>query len=380
MLAAALLELVPDPDAFVSKLNASGIPGVEFHAEKTVKCGIQGTQLVVSVHGKEEGRDVHDDHDHGHHHSSFSDIRALVDVLEGLEENVRNDVINVYSLLAKAESHVHGVPVDQIHFHEVGNLDAVADITAVCMLIDELGPDRVIVSPVRTGYGTVKCAHGTLPVPAPATAYLLKDVPVYAGNTEGELCTPTGAALLKYFADGYGEMPPMKLISTGYGMGKKDFGAANCVRAFFGSAHDITASASELACNVDDMTAEEISFAMERLFEGGAMDVFTVPAGMKKSRPGTMIHVVCLPGDTDKMIRLLFKYTTTIGVREYLTKRYVLARKTETLDTKFGAVRVKRSSGYGTERSKYEYEDLAAIARSEGISIFEVRKELEKEE
>ena len=214
MLASALLELVPDPDAFVERLNLLGIPDVEFKKEKSVKCGISGTHLSVLVHGAEEGDEEHH-HGHSHHHSSLQDIRTIVKGFCGIPGKVKDDILGVYSMIADAESHVHGVPVSEIHFHEVGTMDAVADITAVCLLLNELSPDRIIVSPVHVGYGTVECAHGILPVPAPATAYILKDVPVYSGKIKGELCTPTGAALLKYFADSFGPVPLMKISSVG---------------------------------------------------------------------------------------------------------------------------------------------------------------------
>ena len=379
MLASALLELVPDPDAFVERLNLLGIPDVEFKKEKSVKCGISGTHLSVLVHGAEEGDEEHH-HGHSHHHSSLQDIRTIVKGFCGIPGKVKDDILGVYSMIADAESHVHGVPVSEIHFHEVGTMDAVADITAVCLLLNELSPDRIIVSPVHVGYGTVECAHGILPVPAPATAYILKDVPVYSGKIKGELCTPTGAALLKYFADSFGPVPPMKISSVGYGMGKKDFPAANCVRAMLGESSEQTEdTALELSCNVDDMTAEDIGFAMERLFESGALEAYTVPVGMKKSRPGTLIRVICAPDKRDVILQTLFKHTSTIGVRETVTKRYKMDRRIETVTTEFGDVRVKRSSGFGSDRSKFEYDDISRIARENGLSLSEVREILDKE-
>ena len=274
MLAAALLELLPDPDEFVRELNGLGIPGVVFKKESAVKCGITGTHMAVTVNGEEEesydhhheldhahshdhGHDhsydhnhSHDSahsHDHGydhshehnhshdhnsvrshdhahthdpahghtHHHSSLHDIEHIVRGHLPLPRRVQDDIMAVYALIAEAESHAHGVPVSEIHFHEVGTMDAVADITAVCMLMDRLAVDEVIVSPVHVGSGQVRCAHGILPVPAPATAFILKDVPIYGGEVRGELCTPTGAALLKHFAAGFGSMPLMRTQSIG---------------------------------------------------------------------------------------------------------------------------------------------------------------------
>lgn len=391
MLGAALVELLPDPDAFIEKINALGIPGVQIRREKAVKCGITGTHMSVAVHGIEESEEIYGHvhrqegihtqeeihgHGHEHHHTSMHEIGRLVRNLK-IPGKVQEDILAVYGLIAEAESHAHGVPVTEIHFHEVGTMDAVADITAVCMLMNELAPDQVVASPIHVGSGQVRCAHGILPVPAPATAYILKDIPVYGGSIQGELCTPTGAALVKHFAGRFGEMPMMRTQAVGYGMGKKDFQAANCVRAMLGETLGQTDVVSELSCNVDDMTAEAVGFAMERLFEGGAKEVYTVPIGMKKSRPGTLIRVICTEQDKEKMLHLLFRHTTTIGVREVVTRRYVLERSVENLQTPYGEIRRKVSSGYGISRAKYEYDDLARIAGEQNMSLEEAGRLLE---
>lgn len=391
MLTAALLELLPNPECFLARLNALGLPGVSVSAEPAVKCGLRGTHVSVLVHGEEETSEdalphAHEcGHGHSHPHSSLRDIARLIRALP-LPERVRADILAVYELIAGAESAVHGVPVSEIHFHEVGAMDAVSDITAVCLLMHELAPDRVIVSPVHVGSGQVRCAHGILPVPAPATAHLLRDVPIYGGQVRGELCTPTGAALLKYFAACFGEMPVMRPSAVGYGMGKKDFEAANCVRAILGDAGDAqtpqAAQATpseicELRCNVDDMTAEAVGFAMERLFDAGALDVYTVPIGMKKSRSGVLLCVMCRAADRQKMVETLFRHTATIGIRESTLRRYVLDRRIDTPDTPYGPVRRKVSSGYGTKREKYEYEDIARIAREKGVGLFEAARLVE---
>ena len=414
MLTAALLELMPDPDAWVERFNTIGIPDVVVTREASVKCGITGTHMTVKVHGVEESEEMHEhhhehehchdhhehdhdhdhehchdhehhhdhehEHEHGHHHhhshTALHDIEHIVRGHMQVPDKVKDDILKVYGLIAEAESHVHGVPVTEIHFHEVGTMDALADVTAVCMLMNELAPDEVVVSPVHTGSGYVRCAHGTLPVPAPATAYLLRDIPTYGGAVKGELCTPTGAALLRYYADRFGERPVMRIRAIGYGMGTKDFPMANCVRAMLGESEDQTDIVSELSCNVDDMTAEELGFAMERLFDGGAFEVYTVPVGMKKSRPGTLLRVMCDPQKKEEMVRLMYQYTTTIGVRETVTRRFVLDRSIKTIETPYGDVRVKESAGYGVTRRKLEYEDIAKITREQGRSITEIRAEL----
>ena len=438
MLTAALLELMPDPDAVVAELNGLGIPGVQFSKEAMSKCGIGGTHMTVRVHGEEESEEMfhhhhehhdhsheqehdhesachehhdhlhehedhehthehtheHEDHEHAHehshehthehgdaghthhHHSSLHDIEHIICDHLNLPDQVKQDVMAVYGLIAEAESHAHGVPVTEIHFHEVGTMDAVADITAVCLLMNKIAPDQVIVSPVHVGSGHVHCAHGILPVPAPATAYILNGVPMYGGAVKGELCTPTGAALLKHFATRFGDMPVMRTEAIGYGMGKKDFEQANCIRAMLGETEDAGDSVLQLECNVDDMTAEELGFAMEAILAAGALEVYTVAAGMKKSRPGTLLSVLCHEAEKEKLVRVIFQNTTTIGVREHACSRYTLKRSFETVQTPYGEVQKKISSGYGVTREKYEYEDLARIAREQGMSLEEVRKSI----
>ena len=431
MLMAALSELLPDPDAFIRRMNGLGLPGVRVERQPAQKCGVGGTHIAVTVDGVEEhSHDEHDhphdhehdhhhehehehhhdhdhehhhDHDHEHHHehehehhhdhehdhphdhsephahshSSLSDIRALIRGLP-VSERVKADAEAVYRCVAEAEAGVHGRPVEQVHFHEVGALDAVADVVGVCLLMEKLAPDRVLVSPVHVGSGQVRCAHGVLPVPAPATASILRGVPVYGGAIRGELCTPTGAALLKHFADGFGPMPPMTFDRIGYGMGTKDFEWANCVRAMLGETADAAGEATELRCNLDDMTGEEIGFAAEALREAGALDVWTEAIQMKKNRPGTLLACLCPAEREREFAGLMLRHTTTIGVRCQQMKRYTLERENVTLETPYGQVRAKRSHGFGVERVKPEFDDLARIARSEGLGVREITGDREQ--
>ena len=364
MLTGALLELFPSPQETVKELNALGIPHVTFVAEKSVKCGIAGTHIRVKVAGCEED-------EHHHHHSGMADIAHIAEHL-AVSDSVRKAVLEIYESIARAESHVHGVAVEQIHFHEVGAMDAIADITAVCYLMEKLQIERVYASAVHVGSGQVKCAHGLLPVPAPATAYLLQGVPVYGGKIQGELCTPTGAALLKYYVNQFGPMPLMTVSATGYGMGKKDFEAPNCVRAMLGETQGEAGGILELSCNLDDMTGEAIGYAMEQLFREGALDVFTTPIGMKKSRPAVCLTVLCRPEDREVLVPAIFRHTTTLGIRENSLRRYTLSRRTETVQTPYGPVREKIAQGYGVTRRKYEYEDLARIAREHNLALDEI--------
>ena len=259
MLTAALLELL-DEDAraaFIEEFNGLGLPGIVMETEPSVKCGVEGTHVHIKFHDEEEDEHMHDhhhvhdhdhdyEHDHGVHHSHHSHdghghshrgivgVRHIVEDQLDLPDNVREDILSVYDIIADAESKAHGVPVTEVHFHEVGTMDAIADVTAVCMLMDRLKPQKIVASHVNVGGGTVKCAHGILPVPAPATANILEGIPSYSGDIKSELCTPTGAALLKHFVNEFGDMPQMSFEKNGFGMGTKDFERANCVKTTLG--------------------------------------------------------------------------------------------------------------------------------------------------
>lgn len=368
MLTAALLELHPDKDDFLRRMNAALGGKAVLSASPDSKCGLRGTHVTVLINGDEEGEATR----HHHEHTSISEILSFVDSVP-LEVKVREDAKKVYSLIAEAESRVHGHPIENVHFHEVGSLDALADVLSVCALMHELAPERILASEVNVGSGTVRCAHGVLPVPAPATELILRGVPIYSRQIKSELCTPTGAALLKYFVSEFVAMPTMKIENAGCGTGKKNFECANVVRAFIGETADEVEEIIELACNLDDMTPEELAFAMEELFSLGALDVYFTNIGMKKSRPGVKLTCMCREKQREQMLECIFKHTTTLGVREYACKRYELGRSEKAVRTLEGEVRVKISSGYGVVREKAEYEDLAAIARKSGKTIAQIR-------
>lgn len=374
MLMASLIELLDEPQQFVERFNKLGIPDVTLTVEKSQKCGITGTHARILIGGEEENEHMHEHHHEHHHHSGMADIEHIISHLE-VSDAVKDNAIAVYKLIAEAESHVHGHEIEHIHFHEVGTMDAIADVVGVCMLIDEIKPDRILSSPIHVGAGQVKCAHGILPVPAPATAYILRDVPIYGGEVKGELCTPTGAALLAHFTDEFSAMPVMKTEKIGYGMGTKDFETANCLRVLLGETSGKAGEITELRCNIDDMTGEQIGFAVEELFANGALDVYTIPISMKKNRPGILLTVMCKAEQKDEMLSLIFRHTTTLGIREYTPKRYTLKRSKITLKTPYGDVRGKKSEGYETVTVKAEYEDLARIARENNISIKNIKCE-----
>ena len=373
MLTAALLELHPDKDDFLSRMNAALGGKAVLSASPDSKCGLRGTHVTVLINGDEEGEKTH----HHHEHTSITEIMAFIDSVP-LDEAIRENAKKVYSIIAEAESRVHGHPMENVHFHEVGSLDALADVLSVCALMHELAPERILASEVNVGSGTVRCAHGVLPVPAPATELILRGVPIYSGQIKSELCTPTGAALLKYFVSEFVAMPTMKIENAGCGTGKKNFKCANVVRAFIGETANDGEEIIELACNLDDMTPEELAFAMEELFSLGALDVYFTNIGMKKSRPGVKLTCMCREKQREQMLECIFKHTTTLGVREYACKRYELGRSEKAVRTLDGEVRVKISSGYGVVREKAEYEDLAAIARKSGKTIAQIRGEVLK--
>lgn len=414
MFSAALFDLLNEDQKqeYLKTVNSLGLDGVRVSAETVSSSGICGVHMQVLVHGQEEaGQDLHekdqeidrheghqlaqgmDQHEdcqpetdrkgerllehrtheseHSHTHHGIGEIHHIVAGFD-ISEEVKSHILAIYGEIAKAESAVHGMPAEEIHFHEVGSLDAIVDVTSACLLMDMLAADRVTASPVRVGYGQVRAAHGLLPVPAPATALLLRGLPVYAGQIEGELCTPTGAAIIRHFVRDFGPMPAMRLSEIGYGIGGKKYTSLNAVRAFLGETDREGDRICELTCNLDDMTAERLGFAMDRLYAAGAAEVYMVPATMKKSRPGVVLVVLCQEEQRQALVESIFKYTTTLGIRESIQQRYILGRRIETVDTDLGPIRKKLASGYGVNRAKYEYDDLARIARERSCSIEDV--------
>ena len=366
MISAALLELFDDRSAALARLNEIGLPGVVFRAETVTRHQIAGTHLRVLYRGEEEGDAPHHSHDH---HRHLSDVTEIVAGLN-LPACVKADVEAVYRSIAEAESAVHGEPVQQVHFHELGMMDAIADVSAACLLKHLLGVEHVTATSVCTGYGKVRCAHGLLDIPAPATAKLLEGLPCFAGTMEGELCTPTGAALVRHFAQAFGPMPEMTVQRTGFGMGQKDFPNLSAVRAVLGETEE---TILELSCNMDDMSPEAVGFAIDELLRLGAPDAYYTAIGMKKNRPGVTLTCLCRPEQRDEMVRAMFRHTTTLGIRETLCRRYVLRRGTHTEETPYGPVRIKRSEGYGVTREKAEYDDLKRIAREANMTLEEAR-------
>ena len=413
MLTAALFELLSEEQkaAFLEKMNGLGLPGVHVAAEPAVTCGIAGTHMAVTVHGQEEGEHdhphdhehhhhdhehahavphVHDhgqihahvhEHDHGHdhdhphehghehhhHHASPDHIRGLIDGMD-LPEEVKTKARGVYDAIARAEAKAHGCPVGEVHYHEVGALDAVADVVGACYALWLLSPDQVLASPVHVGSGTVRCAHGVMPVPAPATANLLIGVPAYGGEVQGELCTPTGAALLVTFAQSFGPMPALAADRVGFGVGRKVFDRPNCVRAFLGeSGGGANGAISELVCNIDDMTPEALAYACEQLLAEGALDVYTLPGTMKKGRPGHLLTVLCEPDREEALIRAVLTHTSTIGLRVRRCEKYFLTPGAGMVSTPYGPIAIKTAEGFGLSKAKPEHDSVSAAAQAQGV-------------
>ncbi|BAK98450.1 hypothetical protein OBV_12520 [Oscillibacter valericigenes Sjm18-20] len=406
MLMGALYELLEHKDEFLHTMNQL-IPGVTVTAQAASTCGIAGTHMVVNIHGEqEESSDTpmnaehssmephahhhdyehehghnhehsHDhEHEHGHHHTTPDEIASILDNLPVSCEVCRNAKA-VYSRIADAESKAHGVPVTEIHFHEVGALDAIVDVTGVCLALEMLGVDSILASPIHTGSGHVCCAHGIVPVPAPATVNLLEGIPYYSGQIQGELCTPTGAALLAHFSKKFGPMPVMTIKKTGYGVGTKEFPAANCVRAFLGETEsENSEEIIELCCHIDDMTAEGVAFACERLMEQGALDVSTASITMKKGRTAIALTVVCKPLDEERLAQAVLRETTSNGVRVRRCTRYFLTSSARSIETEYGTVQVKCADGFGIHHEKPEYDSAALIAKEKHLPFEQVWNQL----
>ena len=412
MLMSALYEICDQKEWFLHKMNTVFAPyHIALSPESAVSCGISGTHMKVTVNGTEEvSLDVNAEHahhthaecpdasgarevsdpaedGHSHTHTTYAAVCEEITSLD-LPAEVKEDALAIYRLLGEAEAKVHDTTLEQIHFHEVGTLDALADVVGCALLIRTIAPEQILASPLHVGNGFVKCAHGVLPVPAPATAELLRGIPFYTGSVTGELLTPTGAAILHYYVLRYLPMPTMTASEIGYGIGSKDFGIANCVRAFLGDTASYLAAEEEpyscddtilsISCNIDDMTGEALGLATEIFMAAGALDVFTIPIQMKKNRPAVMLTCMCAKEDREKFLTLILKHTTTLGVREYTCKRYGLKRGIREVETIYGTVRVKAASGYGVTKEKPEYEDMARIAKEKKISLAEIEKEVYK--
>ena len=334
------------------------------------------------AHGETSRAGAPAPHRHEHSHRGLSEIREIISAA-AISESAKKTAISIFEALGAAEAKIHNVPVETIHFHEVGALDAIVDIVCAAVGAEALGVDEIVCSSLNVGGGTVKCAHGTFPVPAPATVELLKDAPVYSSDVQLELVTPTGAAIVKTLAHRFGVFPEMKIQKSAYGAGSRDFpGHPNVLRIVVGeSATKLAAKTnsdtiSVLEANLDDLNPQVFGYVMDRLFEEGALDVFGVPVQMKKSRPGTLLTVLCKTEDADRLTQLVFSETTTLGVRRREETRRTLARRWESVRTEWGEVRIKIASMNGTITNYApEYEDCRRIAAEHHVPLKTVMQE-----
>jgi hypothetical protein len=346
-----------------AQLVRLNVPGYELAIEKVLKQGIAGTKFHVRVH------------DAGTQHRRLRDIETILRG-SGLESRIRDRALRVFTRLAEAEASIHHTTIEQVHFHEVGAIDSIVDITGSVIGLDLLGVQRVVASAVNLGAGFVRTAHGVLPVPGPATAELLKGVPTYARGNEGELTTPTGAALLATLAEHFGPLPHLCVEQIGYGAGTKDLPhAPNLLRVFIGEdgsgreADMITV----LEANLDDMNPEWFEFAQEQLFAQGALDVFYTPIFMKKNRPATKLTVLCGAGKVDAIVETLFHNTSTFGLRTYEVRRQKLQRESQTVDTRYGPIAVKIGQWRGqVVQVSPEYESCRQAARRCAVPLKQV--------
>lgn len=368
MAVGALLDCGVPEDYLLSELKKLGIEDeYEIEIKKGIKCGIQGTDF--NVHIKNCHMEHHDHHDH-HHGRNLLDIENLIDN-SSLNENVKNLSKKIFNILADAESKVHGKGIYEVHFHEVGAVDSIVDIVGTAICIDYIKPDKIISSPINTGRGFAECEHGIIPVPAPATLKILKDVPIYCDEREFELTTPTGAAIVKASACEFKNMPQMKIISEGYGCGKRDTKKPNLLRVII--SEEFSSDVCILEATIDDMNPQFYGYLMDKLFEAGAKDVYYTPVYMKKNRPGILVTITAPLSLEDRIKEIMFKESTTIGIRKFNIERTELQREIKTLKTEFGDINFKFSSYMGkVVNISPEYEDIKRAAEKNNIPLKEV--------
>jgi len=352
-----------------NELKKLPLSGYQISAEKVERKGIWGTKFGVALSEKPKERNLKD----------IFDIINHSDLGNEIKESAKG----IFSRLAEAEAKIHNKAIDEIHFHEIGATDAIIDILGAVIAIKKLGIERVYASRLHVGTGFLRCAHGTLPVPAPATLELLKGIPVYSTGVESELVTPTGAAVITTISRGFGDLPPMKIERIGYGMGSRDLSIPNALRLLIGESEVEYESDTVLLleANIDDMNPQFYDYAMEKLFQKGAKDVFLTPIYMKKNRPGVILSIISPPEKVDELLNVIFEETTTLGVRiSEVKKRRKLKRETKTITTRFGPVRVKFSMvGDQIRDVAPEYEDCKGIAREKNVPLKRVYEEVKGE-
>jgi hypothetical protein len=360
----AMIDLGVDSNFLVNELNKLNVKGWELIVEKDQRHGIAGTKVTVRQTS----------HEHAHRH--LSDIERIIDD-SSLDDRIKVLSKKIFMKIAVAEAKVHGISIDRVHFHEVGAIDSIVDVIGAAICFNTLGVDGVHVSAIELGGGFVNCDHGKLPVPAPATAEIIKGMPVKQGGVGFEATTPTGAAILAALGTDFTPGLPIKIEKTGYGVGQKDnHDVPNLLRVFLGETADATARGHEalhLECNIDDMNPEFFDYIAEKLFKAGASDVFLYNIMMKKGRPGIVLNVICETGTAEVVKEIIFRESTSLGIRTFAFRKDTLVRKLEEIDTQYGKINIKRSFFKEKEVSvKPEYEDCRRIATEKGIPLKEV--------
>jgi len=366
MTLAALIDVGVSVETLNEAVGSLGLPGCRIRAEEVKKNGFRAMQVTV-------------DYEHEHVHRHLHHILAMIDAGQ-LGARQKETAHRIFTRLAEAEAKVHGTSIEKVHFHEVGAADSIADIVGAAVGWDLLGVDRIIASPIPTGNGTITIAHGQVGIPAPATAELLQGVPLAETATQGELTTPTGAAIVTTLAESFGPVPAMKIERIGYGAGHKDFpDRPNALRLLIGESLDVSADATDQACmletNLDDVSGEMIGYCLARLWDLGVLDVFTTAIQMKKNRPGVKISVLCRPAEAAAVEDILFRETTTLGVRRWTVARTVLRRQPHQVTTAWGQVEGK-IGWRGDEQPRFapEFESCRRIAEQHHVPLLEVYK------
>jgi uncharacterized protein (TIGR00299 family) protein len=383
----ALIDLGVDLEYLKKELSFLPVHGYELKVNKDIRKGISGTrlQVIIDEHHQQMHGHSHEHnhgHEHQHHHNSYREIRLMI-MDSGLNNRVKDISLAIFAKIAEAEALIHNKPVDDVHFHEVGAIDSIVDIVGAAICLHFLEPDLIQCSTVELGGGTVHCAHGIYPVPAPATTELVKNIPVRKGTIDYEATTPTGAAILAACVNEFTDKANFAILKTGYGIGSRDSAMPNVLRVFLCKSttdrETQTVPSFIIECNIDDMNPEFYDYIIDSLFSAGAKDVFITPIIMKKSRPAVKLSVLCTPDAEDRVNEVLFRETSTIGIRKYSVDKTMLDRKIEQVSTRYGEVRVKSAFYQGVcIKSKPEYDDCLKIARTKNIPIGQVYQEVEK--
>jgi len=374
MLLGALIDCGLDVERLQRELLKLDLSGYSLSVERVDRSGISAVKFHVNVDsGFEPGSHAH----HHHPHRPLSEIRRLIQA-STLSDGVRLRALAIFDRLGEAEAKIHNVPIETVQFHEVGAVDSIVDIVGTAVGLEALGVERVISSALHLGSGTFTCQHGTYPVPGPATAELLRDVPVYSGEIDGELVTPTGAAIVSTIASEFGPIPMMRIERTGYGAGTRQYPRfPNVLRALLGETEieQTPTSVAVVETNIDDLSPQVFGNLMDLLLAQGALDVFYTPVHMKKNRPGILLTMLCAPEDRERLSVILFRETTTLGVRYRIERRDVLQREHVSVRTPFGEIRIKVAFDRNRRRINYapEYDDCAAAAEEYKVAIREVQ-------